>query len=155
MITTQLSNNVFVSLLLGILLFPVLGHAENSATSTTGVNGYDLVSYHKGEKPLVGNGNHLAVYDGVAYLFVNEENKAKFESNPQKYLPEYGGYCAFGVSVGKKFVGDPDVWKIVGDKLYLNLDTKIQEKWSEDIPGNNKKADRNWNEIKYKDPSDL
>ena len=155
MITTQLKKNVFASLILGILLFPVLGFAGNTATSTTGVNGYDLVSYHTGEKPLVGNGNHVAIYNGVSYLFVNEENKTEFESNPRKYLPAYGGYCAFGVAVGKKFVSDPDVWKIVDDRLYLNLDAKIQGMWSADIPGKIKEADKNWNRIKDKDPSDL
>ncbi len=155
MITAQLNKNIFAALLMGIVLFPILGFAGNSATSTTGVNGCDLVSYYTGEKPLVGNGNHLAVYDGVTYLFVNEANKRKFKSNPQKYIPAYGGYCAFGVSVGKKFVGDPDVWKIVDGKLYLNLDTKIQGMWFQDIPGNNKKADMNWKKIMDKDPSDL
>ena len=149
MFTSRFNKSIFISLVIGILLFPVLGFAGNSASSTTGVNGYDLVSFHTGKKPLVGNGNHLAAYNGVTYLFVSEANKSKFEGNPQKYVP------AYGVSVGKKFVGDSDVWKIVDGKLHLNLDTKIQGIWLKNIPKNNKKAGRNWKKIRDKDPSDL
>ena len=64
-------------------------------------------------------------------------------------------FCAYGVAVGKKFVADPDVWKIVGGKLYLNLDRGIQSKWNKDIPGYIKEANSNWSEIKDKAPSEL
>ncbi|MEQ9617696.1 MAG: YHS domain-containing (seleno)protein, partial [Deltaproteobacteria bacterium] len=117
--------------------------------------GYDLVSYHTEGKPVRGDGNNLVVYEGVTYLFANEENKNAFEKNPEKYLPAYGGWCAFGVSVNKKFVGDPEVWKIVDGKLYLNLDRNIQKMWFEDIPGNIAKADKNWEQIKDKSPDQL
>ncbi|MEM7279932.1 MAG: YHS domain-containing (seleno)protein, partial [Pseudomonadota bacterium] len=72
-----------------------------------------------------------------------------------KYTPAYGGYCAFGVSVGKKFVGDPEVWKIVDGKLYLNLDTRIQADWIKDIPGRIKSADKQWTKIASKNPAEL
>ena len=78
-----------------------------------------------------------------------------FETDPDKYLPAYGGYCAYGVAVGKKFVADPEVWKIFEGILYLNLDKDIQSKWAKDIPGYLKKADANWPEIRGKDPADL
>ncbi len=130
--------SVITLLMLGVASLS-LG-AVGQKVSTTGVNGYDLVSFHTGEKPLRGNGNHLSTIDGVTYLFVNEENKKTFDANTNKYLPAYCGYCAFGVSVGKKFVGDPDVWRLVDGKLHLNLDTNIQAMWLEDIDGNIKKA---------------
>ncbi len=123
--------------------------------STPGVSGYDLVSFHTGEKPQRGNGNHKATHDGVDYLFVNEANKKTFERNPERYLPAYGGYCAYGVSVKKKFVGDPDVWRIVDGRLYLNLDTKIQNTWSKDIKGNIRKSEANWPKIEHADPAAL
>lgn len=138
------------------LLVPGLTPAVDSiAYSQVGVGGYDLVSYHTGEKPQRGNGNHLAVHDGVAFLFVSDENKREFESRPEQYLPAYGGYCAFGVSVGKKFYGDPDVWKIVDGRLYLNLDNSVKKIWVQDIPGRIKDANRKWSRIKNKAPSDL
>ena len=125
------------------------------AFSTMSMGGYDLVSYHTGEKPVRGNGNHVVFRDGVTYLFANETNKETFEADPEKYLPGFGGYCAFGTSVGKKFIGDPDVWEIVDGRLYLNLDNKIKGMWIQDIPGNLDKANANWPSIKDKAPSEL
>jgi YHS domain-containing protein len=125
------------------------------SNSLVGVQGYDLVSYQTSEKPLRGNGNHIVEHHGITYQFVNEVNKDKFAKNPHKYLPAYGGYCAYGVAVGKKFVGDPDVWKIVDNTLYLNLDNKIQGIWNKDISGNIQKAESKWGQIKNKKASDL
>ena len=142
-------------LVLVALLSTGTAYAADYSKSTTGVQGYDLVSYHTGEKPLRGNGNHLAEYQGVTYLFINDTNKKKFQKNPKQYVPAYNGYCAFGVSVGKKFVGDPNVWRLVDGKLYLNLDTKIQAMWLKDIPGNVKKANTQWVKIENKAPSEL
>ena len=117
--------------------------AADVSHSTVGAGGYDLVSYRTGEKPVAGNGNHLSVHDGVTYLFQNDENKQRFDADPDHFLPAYGGFCAYGVAVGKKFVGDPDVWEIVDDRLYLNLDNKIKGIWSRDVAGNIRKADTN------------
>lgn len=92
-------------------------------------------------------------YQGVAYIFASTENKKIFAANPEKYLPAYGGYCAYGVSVSHKVISDPLAWKIVNDKLYLNLDKQIQEIWVKDMPGNIKKADAQWIKIRDKNPS--
>ncbi|MEO8047004.1 MAG: YHS domain-containing (seleno)protein [Nitrospirota bacterium] len=128
---------------------------EEFSHSTPGISGYDPVAYFTEGKPERGSGYHVTVVDGVTYVFANAEHRKMFEANPQKYLPAYGGYCAYGVAVGKKFVADPEVWKIVQGKLYLNLDKGIQQKWGKDIPNYIKKADVNWIEIKEKAPSDL
>ena len=129
--------------------------ADGVSNSVVGMQGYDLVSYQQGEKPLQGNGNHVVTHGGVNYLFTSKANKRAFKRNPTKYLPAYGGYCAYGTSVGKKFIGDPTVWKVVGGTLYLNLDNNVKSIWIKDIPGNIKKADRNWTEIKNTPASDL
>lgn len=89
------------------------------------------------------------------YRFSSEENKAAFEANPEAYLPEYGGYCAFGAAMGYKFDGDPNHWKIVDGELYLNISQDIQERWVSDIPGFIQQADANWTDIADKKPSDL
>jgi hypothetical protein len=78
-----------------------------------------------------------------------------FQKNSQRYVPVYGGYCAFGVSKGKKFIGDPEVWRIVDNRLYFNLDARIQDDWLKDIPGYIATADANWKKIKDKDPATL
>jgi len=118
------------------------------ANSLVGVQGYDLVSYHSNSGPRHGNGNHVLIHGGVSYLFATKANKKAFAKNPEKYLPAYGGFCAYGAAVGKKFVGDPTVWKVVDSTLYLNLDAKVQSIWNKDIPGNIAKADSNWTTIK-------
>ena len=128
---------------------------HQAQVSTTGVLGYDLVSYHTGEKPVRGDGKNVAVLDGTTYLFASEENKKAFEKDPERYLPAYGGYCAFGVAINKKFIGDPEVWKVVDGTLYLNLDKNIQSNWNQDIQGNITKADWNWTGIKDKSPDEL
>lgn len=139
---------IFASALTIAIIGVTAAVAAGVEHSVTGVGGYDVVSYRTGEKPLPGNGNHLSEVDGVTYLFISEKNKDKFDKNPQKYLPAYGGYCAFGASVGKKFVGDPNVWEIVDDQLYLNLDNKIKGVWAKDIPGNIRKANEQWPKIR-------
>ena len=143
------------ALALAVLAAPISALAADFTHSTPGVSGYDVVSYQTGEKPLRGNGNHVATHEGVTYVFINEKNKETFERNPSRYVPAYGGFCAFGAAVGKKFVGDPDVWKVVDGRLYLNLDTKIQAKWNEDNAGNIRKANANWAKIKDTDPAEL
>jgi YHS domain-containing protein len=149
-------KSLIALLLISTLSFLSLSVSAGSyENSVTGVSGYDVVSYQNAKKPLRGNGNYLAVHNGVTYLFANAENQKTFESNPEKYVPAYGGYCAFGASVGKKFVGDPEVWRIVDGKLYLNLDAGIQVDWLKDVPGRIKKADAKWPSIRDKSPSEL
>lgn len=129
--------------------------AANSSNSVTGVSGYDLVAYHSDSAATRGNGHNVSEHDGVTYLFSNADNKKAFDANPDKYLPAYGGWCAFGVSVGKKFVSDPEAWKIVDGRLYLNLDKNIQKDWLKDVPGRIKKANANWPNIVNKAPAEL
>jgi YHS domain-containing protein len=142
-----------VAILVSVVATPVFG--EDVTHSTPGISGYDPVAYFTEGKPMRGSGYHVADYKGVTYAFVSEEHKDMFEANPSKYVPAYGGWCAYGVAVGKKFVPDPTVWKIAKGTLYLNLDRDIQSKWSKDIPGYIKTGDANWKEIKAKAPADL
>ena len=145
-----------------VSLMVVLSASGASAVMNNGteisapvMGGYDPVSYFKAGKPMRGSGYHTATYNGGAYLFANKDNKGKFVANPEKYAPQFGGYCAYGVAVGKKFYSDPNIWKIVDGKHYLNLDKDIQKKWNEDVRGHIAKADSNWMKIEHKNPSEL
>ncbi len=129
--------------------------AGEYANSTPAVQGYDVVSYQTAKRPVRGNGNYVAEYRGATYLFSSKDNQETFESDPEKYAPAYGGYCAFGVSVGKKFIGDPEVWRVVDGTLYLNLDTGIQSEWLKDVPGRIKTANSEWKKIHDKSPASL
>ncbi|MFT5349592.1 MAG: YHS domain-containing protein [Planctomycetota bacterium] len=141
----KLISSYLFTLLAGLM---ALTTVAAQAGSVTAIGGYDAVSYHNAKRPVRGNGHFLTVHDDVTYLFSNKENQATFEANPAQYVPAYGGYCAFGASVGKKFVGDPEVWRLVDNKLYLNLDVEIQSMWLKDVPGRIKTADAKWLKIK-------
>ena len=145
------------SLMALVALFGFAGNAmaADYTNSAPAVQGYDVVSYQTGKRPVRGNGHFVSVYDGATYQFSSADNQQLFESNPEKYAPAYGGFCAFGASVGKKFIGDPEVWRIVDGKLYLNLDTRIQADWLKNVPGRIESADANWRNIKDKDPVSL
>ena len=129
--------------------------AADYTHSTPAVQGYDVVSYHTGKRPLRGNGNFVAYHDGATYQFSSEANLKTFKANPGKYVPAYNGFCAFGVSVGKKFIGDPEVYRVVDGTTYLNLDAGIQNEWLKDVPGRIKTANGTWKTIKDKHPASL
>ena len=103
----------------------------------------------------VGDWTITASYKDATYRFANEDHKAAFESDPESYLPQYGGYCAFGAAMGFKFDGDPNQWKIVDGELFLNISKEIQERWLTDVPGFIAQADTNWETIADKDPASL
>ncbi len=155
LITESEMKTLFTSFLALFMFFSAQAMAADVTHMTPGVGGYDLVSYHNSKRPLRGNGHFVSEHDGVTYLFANEANKKTFDANPGKYIPAYGGYCAFGVSVGKKFHGDPEVWRVVDGRLYLNLDAQIQDMWLKDVPGSIKTADAKWPKIINKAPSEL
>lgn len=123
--------------------------------STPAVQGYDVVSYQTGKRPVRGNGHYVATHDGATYQFSSKANKETFQADPAKFVPAYNGYCAYGVSVGKKFIGDPEVWRLVDGKVYLNLDTGVQSVWLKDVPGNIQTADSEWGKIKNENPASL
>lgn len=145
----------FLIAMIAVLTFSATATAADYTHSTPAVQGYDVVSYQTGKRPIRGNGNFVSTHKGATYQFSSKSNLESFEKNPQKFVPAYGGYCAFGVSVGKKFIGDPEVWRVVDGTLYLNLDTGIQKEWLKDIPGRIKIADTKWKKIKNKSPLSL
>lgn len=118
-------------------------------------HGYDVVAFFTEGKPVVGNGRFTALHDGAAYRFSSAENLRRFEANPAKFAPQYGGFCAYGVYVGAKFDGNPLLWKIVDGRLYFNLNEEIQSKWLRDVPAHISKANQNWRKIADTSPAEL
>lgn len=117
------------------------------------VSGYDVVEYRNLDQVAVGqaqpagvrgNANITAEYNGATWAFSTEENRDKFLENPAYYAPEYDGHCAYGVSRGGKVPANPNLWRIVDDKLYLNITDVVVGFWEEDVPGNINLAEGNW-----------
>lgn len=119
------------------------------------IDGYDVVEYFKSNKAKRGSGLHVAEFNGQDYLFGSEENQKAFEKDPEKYLPQFNGWCSFGCSVGKKFHVNPENFEIVDGKLHLFLDSDIQSKWDEDPKSAKQSANKNWADIKHKKPAEL
>jgi hypothetical protein len=127
----------------------------SSAGAPLALHGYDPVAYFTDGQRQRGLDTLVHVHDGVAYRFSSEANLDAFEDDPERYVPAYGGFCAYGVAVGKKFDGDPHFWTIEEDRLYLNLNQEIYETFLEDVDGNIKQADGNWLEIEHVAARDL
>jgi YHS domain-containing protein len=112
--------------------------------SNVAVQGYDPVAYFTEGAPTKGSSQFSTSYRGAEYRFATEENLQRFLKAPEKYAPQYGGYCAWAISQGYTAKGDARHWKIVDGKLYLNFNRKIQERWETDIDGFITAADDNW-----------
>lgn len=111
------------------------------------IKGYDSVAYFTAGKALKGNETFTFKWHDMTWYFLTKENRDLFAASPEKYAPQYDGYCAWALTEARKAVTDPEVWKIVDGKLYLNCSKTAYEKWSKDIPGNIKKADTNWSKL--------
>lgn len=115
-----------------------------SGASKAAVNGYDTVAFFTDSKPVNGSPFISAEYQGATYLFATEDHKSLFVASPETYTPQYGGFCAFGVGLGKLFPVDISTWQVRDGKLYLNLNQDILKKFNQDFTGNVAKAEKNW-----------
>jgi YHS domain-containing protein len=120
---------------------------ENTIYSTKegAIKGYDPVAYFTENKPVKGNKTITYNWQGSVWHFSSEKNKNIFIAQPEKYAPQYGGYCAYGWAEGYAVKIEPDAWAIHEGKLYLNYDKKVQKDWDKDRAGYIKKADEKYN----------
>ena len=110
------------------------------------IRGYDPVAYFTEGKPMPGKEDITYEWKGAKWMFATAEHRDLFAADPEKYAPQYGGYCAYAASVGWAETIDPEKWTIVDGKLYLN-DPSAYERWLSDIPNYIAKADKNWKEL--------
>ena len=140
----------------GLVAFSILSSVQagspinKTKLGGNALKGYDAVSYFEGGKPVVGTKDFNHSWGGATWLFASAAHRDAFARNPAKYAPQYGGYCAWAASDGKKADIDPSNWKIVDGKIYLNFKSSIQKKWEADIPGFITKADSQWPSLKDK-----
>jgi YHS domain-containing protein len=108
------------------------------------LHGYDPVAYFEQAKPVKGKAELTETWNGATWRFASEAHKERFAASPERFAPQYGGYCAKAVSENHTADVDPQAWKIVDGKLYLNYSPKVQKLWEEDILGRIARADANW-----------
>ena len=132
--------------LLVALVVPTAAFAQRVNTDRKGlaVDGYDVVAYFVEGRAVAGNAAFEHDLGGVRYRFASAANRERFVQEPQRYLPQYGGFCAYAVSKGYTADTDPLAWKVVDGRLFLNYDRSVQKIWEEDIPGRIAKGDANW-----------
>ncbi|MFE4106362.1 YHS domain-containing (seleno)protein [Almyronema epifaneia] len=120
------------------------GEPEIFAENNIAIKGTDPVAYFTQGEAVPGSADYTYDWQGATWQFASAEHRDLFAANPEQYAPQYGGYCAWAVSQGYTAPIDPQAWKIVEGRLYLNYDKRVQQRWSRDIPGNIAKADQNW-----------
>lgn len=139
-----------------LLCFSLISNAQTIEYNTDYLTeGYDMVSYFMNKKPIKGNKKYTTNYNGIAFKFSSKENLATFLKSPEKYMPEYGGYCAYAIAEKKiKMDVDADTYEIRDGKLYLFYNSWLSNKledWKEgDTKKLQEKGDENWKELKYK-----
>ncbi len=112
--------------------------------SNLALQGYDTVAYFTAGEPTKGSADFSTTHNGAEFRFASEENLNLFLGDPEKYAPQYGGYCAWAVAQGKTAKGDARRWAIVDDKLYLNYNKGIQKKWDKNRSGFITNANEQW-----------
>lgn len=159
---TKLATVVSATLMiLGASQVTLAADEYNTATGLTAAgaplafHGVDPVAFIDIENRITGTAKFTAVHDGVAYYFSSQENADKFEKNPSRFQPQNGGFCTFGVSVGKKFDGNPQYADIVDDKLYVFLNEDIYKEYLKDRKGTIRKAEKNWKKIHHTAAAEL
>lgn len=144
----KLSLSLCLMLLVG---YAVAQNAEVFSAHGHAIKGYDPVSYFTESKPVKGKEEFSYIYKGATWLFSSQKNMDLFKADPVKFMPQYGGYCAFGLAGGYKAPISPDAWSIVDGKLYLNYNQKVQKDWTADQEEMIKKADEHWPTVKKKE----
>ena len=142
-------------LLFSFLIFSSVSlTAQKSAvyiSADQAIHGYDPVAYFKEHKPVKGDPKYAYVWNGATWIFSTQQNLDAFKLNPAYFAPQYGGYCAYGLADGHKAPTDPQAWTIVDNKLYLNYDKDVQQKWNKNQGAYILQANTNWTKIKNKD----
>lgn len=113
--------------------------------SNKALDGYDTVAYFTDNKPVEGKSDFVTKYKGANWYFVSQQHLDMFVAEPEKYAPQYGGYCAWAISAKNDFASaDPKDWAVVDGKLYLNYNDDIKRKWDQNRALHIKQADENW-----------
>lgn len=124
----------------------------NKDASGNALRGYDAVAYFAVDKAVKGDPKFEYTWNGAKWFFSSEENMKKFQADPEAYAPQFGGYCSYAVSEGYTADGDPEAWKVVDGKLYLNYNQEVKRTWEKNEAERINNGKRNWQQFKSKRP---
>lgn len=139
-------------LTLALFFFTTLSYAQDHYFNKDGIaiNGYDPVAFFSEDAAVRGSDKYIHEWNGVTWHFKSAENRDSFKLNPEKYAPQFGGYCAYGVSEDHKSPTEPEAFTIVNDKLYLNYNMNVRKMWRKDTGSRIATGEKNWATLKDK-----
>lgn len=146
--TGWIAGGLLVVIAVGAAVF--VNYMQLNASATVfaprgiAIQGYDPVAYFNQSRPVAGSAQFRHEWNGATWQFTNAENLAAFQAEPERYAPQFGGYCAFAVANGYTARTDPAAWHIDNGKLYLNFDGNTREKWRADRAKLIPAAQSNW-----------
>jgi YHS domain-containing protein len=120
------------------------GSTVHGASKGPAIDGFDAVAYFTGGAPVEGDARFSHEWNGATWRFVSAGNLDRFKADPERYAPQYGGYCAYAMAHDSFASGDPKRWRIVDGKLYLNANLFAQSLWANNIPKRVVEADAHW-----------
>jgi len=121
---------------------------EVFTTEAGAIQGYDPVAFFKEHKPVLGKKEFAYSWSGSTWYFSSNENLTAFKTDPDRYAPQFGGYCAYGTAAGHKSPTQPETWTILDNKLYFNYNKEVQSMWNKDQKNLIEKANKNWPTVK-------
>jgi YHS domain-containing protein len=126
------------------------GDIYTGLLSRTGAGGHDVVAYFREGRPVRGLSRFSHSWRGATWRFASEANRDAFAANPEAFAPAYGGHCAWAAAQGYRAKGDPEHWRIVDGRLFLNYNADVQQTWEKDIPGFISAGDAKWTATRLK-----
>lgn len=150
-----LASNTITRILLAFLMaaaaMSVFADSPEKMVATgpdnVAIMGYDTVAYFTDGRAMKGNSEFAASWNGAEWHFANAAHRDFFTANPERYAPQFGGFCASGLRQGMKAVADPEAWTIVDGKLYIKFSQGARDRWRRNTAENIKKAEENWAEF--------
>lgn len=124
----------------------------NKTSAGLALRGYDTVAYFREGAAVGGRAEFAHEWNGARWLFKSAENRDAFAREPEAYAPQNGGYCSYAVARGYTADADPQAWKVVNGKLYLNYNEDVRRLWEQDIPGFIQKSEHNWPQFLKRKP---
>ena len=123
--------------------------AEIFQKNGAAIDGYDAVAFFTESKPVRGSDNYSTEWKNAKWLFASKTNLDSFRANPDKYAPQYGGYCAYGCADGHKAPTETDTWSVIEGKLYFNYNQKVKAYWDKNRSKFIEQANINWEKIRF------
>lgn len=144
-------------IVLGLLLisFIIIGHSlvadeiNTGRFNNTAIGGYDPVAYHLPGKPEKGSSDFSLIWKDAEWRFISQKHLDLFESDPEIYVPRFGGFCANGLSDGHKIRGNPNIWRIYKDRLFLFYSKRGRDSWDLDTDNKIQLASEFWKKVQY------